>query len=109
VRSFLIEQGIAESNIEDKWFGKEQNLDAAAVKQLTETNPNLTPEDRKRVLRQFPTFLLANNRRVDVVLSTTGQTSLQYYPYNSEDLKVLLGAPPKAKAAPRKAKAIITK
>jgi outer membrane protein OmpA-like peptidoglycan-associated protein len=105
VRSFLIEQGIAESDIEDKWFGKEQNLDAAAVKQLTEQNPNITPEDRKRVLKQFPTFLLANNRRVDVVLSTTGQKSLQYFPYNSEDLKVLLGAPPKAKAAPRKAKA----
>jgi hypothetical protein len=49
--------------------------------------------------------MLANNRRVDVVLSTTGQKSLQYFPYNSEDLKVLLGAPPKAKAAPRKAKA----
>ncbi len=109
VRSFLIEQGIAESNIEDKWFGKEQNLDAAAVKQLTEQNPNLTPEDRKRVLRQFPTFLLANNRRVDVVLSTTGQTSLQYFPYNSEDLKVLLGPPPKAKAARRKAKAKVKK
>jgi len=109
VRSFLMEQGIAESNIEDKWFGKEQNLDAAAVKQLTEQNPNLTPEDRKRVLKQFPTFLLANNRRVDVVLSTTGQKSLQYFPYNSEDLKVLLGAPPKAKAAPRKAKAEVKK
>jgi outer membrane protein OmpA-like peptidoglycan-associated protein len=105
VRSFLIEHGIAESNIEDKWFGKEQNLDAAAVKQLTEQNPNLTPEDRERVEKQLPTFLLANNRRVDVVLSTTGQKSLQYYPYNSEDLKVLLGPAPKAKAAPRKAKA----
>jgi outer membrane protein OmpA-like peptidoglycan-associated protein len=104
VRSFLIEHGIAESNIEDKWFGKQQNLDAATVKQLTEQNPNLTPEDRKRVEKQLPTFLLANNRRVDVVLSTTGQKSLQYFPYNSEDLKVLLGEPPKAKAAHRKAK-----
>ncbi|MGA9058646.1 MAG: OmpA family protein, partial [Terriglobia bacterium] len=105
VRGFLIEQGIAESNIESKWFGKEQNLDAASVKQLTEQNPNLTPEDRERVLRHFPTFMLANNRRVDVVLSTTGQKSLQYFPYNSEDLKVLLGPSPKAKAAHRKAKA----
>ena len=109
VRSFLIEQGIAESNIESKWFGKQQNLDAAAVKQLTEQNPNLSPEDRERVLRHFPTFMLANNRRVDVVLSTTGQKSLQYYPYNSEDLKVLLGPPPKAKAAHRKAKAEVKK
>jgi outer membrane protein OmpA-like peptidoglycan-associated protein len=109
VRSFLVEQGIAESNIETKAFGKEQNLDAAAVKQLTEQNPNLTPEDRMRVEKQLPTFLLANNRRVDIVLSTTGQKSLQYFPYNSEDLKVLLGAPPKAEAAPRKAKAKVKK
>jgi hypothetical protein len=36
---------------------------------------------------------MANNRRVDVRLSTTGQTSHRYYPYNSDDLKVLLGEP----------------
>ena len=105
VRSYLMEQGIAESNIETKSFGKEQNLDAATVKRLADQNPNLTPEDRKRVIKQLPAFLLANNRRVDIVLSTTGQKSLQYFPYNSEDLKVLLGAPAKAKAAPKKAKA----
>jgi hypothetical protein len=75
------------------------------VKRLTEQNPNLTPEERKRVMKQLPAFILANNRRVDIVLSTTGQKSLQYFPYNSEDLKVLLGPPPKAKAAPKKAKA----
>jgi outer membrane protein OmpA-like peptidoglycan-associated protein len=109
VRSFLVDQGIAESSIETKAFGKEQNLDAATVRQLTEQNPNLTPDDRKRVEKHLPTFLLANNRRVDVVLSTTGQKSLQYYPYNSEDLKVLLGPPPKAQAAPRKAKAKVKK
>jgi hypothetical protein len=34
---------------------------------------------------------MANNRRVDVRLSTTGQNSLRYFPYNSDDLKVLLG------------------
>jgi hypothetical protein len=105
VRSYLMEQGIAESNIETKSFGKEQNLDAATVKRLADQNPNLTPEDRKRVIKRLPVFLLANNRRVDIVLSTTGQKSLQYFPYNSEDLKVLLGPPPKAKAAPKKAKA----
>ena len=102
VRSYLVEQGIAESSIETKAFGNEQNLDAAAVKQLTEQNPNLTLEDRKRVEKQLPAFLLANNRRVDIVLSTTGQKSLQYFPYNSDDLKVLLGAPKKAKAAAKK-------
>ena len=109
VRSFLTEQGVAESSIETKAFGSEQNLDAATVKQLTEENPNLTPEDRQRVEKQLPTLILANNRRVDINLSTTGQKSLQYFPYNSEDLNVLLGPPPKAKAAPVKAKAKVKK
>ena len=34
---------------------------------------------------------MANNRRVDLRLSTTGQTSQRFFPYNSDDLKVLLG------------------
>jgi outer membrane protein OmpA-like peptidoglycan-associated protein len=96
VRSFLIEQGVPASDIETKSFGKEQNLDAAQVRELTEQNPNLTPEERKRVLKNLPIFLLANNRRVDVVLSTTGQMSTQFFPYNSEDLKVLLEEPARA-------------
>jgi hypothetical protein len=102
VRNFLIEQGVPASDMETKSFGSQQNLDAARVRQLSEQNPNLTPEDRKEVQKNLPTFLLANNRRVDVVLSTTGQKSTQFFPYNSEDLKVLLGAPAKAQAKPKK-------
>jgi outer membrane protein OmpA-like peptidoglycan-associated protein len=102
IRSFLVEQGVPASDIETKSFGSQQNLDAARVRQLSEQNPNLTPEDRKRLQENLPTFLLANNRRVDVVLSTTGQESKQFFPYNSEDLKVLLGAPVKAQAKPKK-------
>jgi outer membrane protein OmpA-like peptidoglycan-associated protein len=103
VRSFLVEQGVSAGQIETKSFGKEQNLDAAQVRTLTEQNPNLSPEDRQRVLHDLATFLLANNRRVDVVLSTTGQASLRYFPLDSEDLRVLIGPPPvKAKAPARK-------
>jgi outer membrane protein OmpA-like peptidoglycan-associated protein len=105
VRSYLIEQGVSASVIETKAFGSEQNLDAGQVKQLTEQNPNLKPEERQRVLSDLPTFLLANNRRVDVSLSTTGQQSLRYFPLGSEDLKVLIGAPPKAPAKKAPAKA----
>jgi len=109
VKSSLLELGIPESDIEMKAFGSEQNLDAASVRQLTEQNPNLTPEERARVLKDLPTFLLANNRRVDIVLSTTGQQSARYFPLNSQDLEVLIGKTPKArrsvkKAAPRAAK-----
>jgi hypothetical protein len=46
---------------------------------------------------------MANNRRVDIRLSTTGQTSQRFFPYNSDDLTVLMGASkPVARKAPAK-------
>lgn len=90
VKNFLIEAGIPESVLETKAFGKEQELTSAEIKQLNEQNPNLTPQDRKRLQREWAVFVLANNRRVDVVLTVTGQESLRYYPFNSEDVKILL-------------------
>jgi hypothetical protein len=109
VRGFLEEQGINAANLETKAFGKGQNLDAAAVKQLAEQIPDLTAQDRKKIYQRFPTFLLANNRRVDIVLSTTGKRSLEYYPYKASDLKELLREPARAKAAPKEAKAEVKK
>ena len=61
------------------------------MEDLTAQNPNVTPEDRKRVEHNIVAFRMANNRRVDVGLSTTGQTSQRFFPYNSDDLNVLLG------------------
>jgi hypothetical protein len=109
VRSFLVEQGINAANLQTQAFGKGQDLDAATVKQLTEQNPDLTDQDRKKVYRHFPIFVLANNRRVDFVLSTTGKKSLEYYPYNAADLKALLAEPHRAKAAPEETKTEVTK
>jgi hypothetical protein len=100
VRSFLVEQGINAASLQTQGFGKGQELDAATVKQLAEQDPNLTDQDRKKVYRRLPIFVLANNRRVDIVLSTTGKKSLEYYPYNAADLKALLAEPHRAKAAP---------
>jgi outer membrane protein OmpA-like peptidoglycan-associated protein len=90
VKSFLVGQGVNASNIETKAFGKSEQMDAATVKQLLEQIPNLTDQDRKKVRRRLPTFVLGNNRRVDMVLSTTGKRSTQYYPYTAADLKQLL-------------------
>ena len=104
VRSFLVEQGINAANLQTQAFGKGQELDAATVKQLTEQNPDLTDQDRKKVYRHLPIFVLANNRRVDIVLSTTGKKSLEYYPYKAADLKALLAEPHRAKAAPKETK-----
>jgi outer membrane protein OmpA-like peptidoglycan-associated protein len=91
VKSYLAENGIPTDRIETQALGKEKNLTDKEVEALTAQNPNLQPEDRQRVTRNIVAFRLANNRRVDVRLSTTGQASLRYFPYNSDDLNVLLG------------------
>jgi len=90
VKSYLVSQGVTGGNIETKAFGKSEQMDSATVKQLLQQIPNLTDQDRKKVTRRLPTFVLANNRRVDIVLSTTGKRSTQYYPYTASDLKKLL-------------------
>jgi outer membrane protein OmpA-like peptidoglycan-associated protein len=90
VKSYLVSQGLSDGNIETKAFGKSEQMDSATVKQLLEQIPNLTDQDRKKVRRRLPTFVLANNRRVDIVLGTTGKRSTQYYPYTATDLKQLL-------------------
>jgi outer membrane protein OmpA-like peptidoglycan-associated protein len=103
VSSYLIEHGVPAANLETKALGKEQNLTEKEVLELTNQNPNLSPEDRKRVAHNLLVFRMANNRRVDVRLSTTGQMSLRFFPYNSDDLNVLLGEPkPAAHRAAKK-------
>ncbi len=89
-KRFLIEHGVPEANIETKAFGEERNLTADQVRDAVEKNPELTPEQRQRVLNNLQTILLASNRRVDVTLSTTGQTSIREYPFNAADSLTLL-------------------
>jgi outer membrane protein OmpA-like peptidoglycan-associated protein len=106
VKAFLVEQGVAESAIDTKALGKEQELTVDQVKDLVEKNPDLTDVERKKVLRQLKVIVLAQNRRVDVTLSNTGQQSVQLYPFNAADSKTLLDmravAPKKKAAAPKK-------
>jgi outer membrane protein OmpA-like peptidoglycan-associated protein len=90
VKQFLIDQGISPSALETVAYGKDQNLSEAEVRQLVEKNPNLTDADRKQLMKNWHAIVLANNRRVDIVLSTTQQQSTRYFPFNAEDFKVLL-------------------
>ena len=90
VKGFLIEHGVPAANIETKAFGEERNLTEAQVKEAVEQNPELTPEQRQRVLTHLQTIVLASNRRVDVTLSTTGQQSVRQYPFNAVDSLTLL-------------------
>jgi OmpA family len=90
-KAFLVKQGVPEANIDTKAFGKEKNLTDAEVKDAVENNPELTSEERARVLKNIVTVRLASNRRVDVTLSTTGQTSVRQFPFNSTDALTLIG------------------
>jgi outer membrane protein OmpA-like peptidoglycan-associated protein len=91
VKAFLVEQGIPVEDIDTKAFGKEDNLTTEQVQGEIENNPELTPEERQRALKNIVTIRMASNRRVDVTLSTTGQTSVRQFPFNSTDSLTLIG------------------
>lgn len=93
VKSFLVEQGVPDSDIETKAFGKQRNLTLEEVKDSIEKNPDLTTEERKRALARIAVIKLASNRRVDVTLKSAGQTetSVRQFPFNSADALSLIG------------------
>ena len=96
-KTFLAEQGIPEASIDTKAFGEEDNLTDDEVRESVENNSELSPEERARILKNITTIRLASNRRVDVTLSTTGQTSVRQFPFNSTDALTLIGGREAAK------------
>ena len=99
-KSFLVEQGIPEASIDTQAFGAEQQLTSDQVKQSLDQNSELTTGERQRIVKNMRTIILASNRRVDVTLSTTGQTSVKQFPFNAADSLTLIGG--REKAAPAK-------
>jgi hypothetical protein len=91
VRRFLVEQDVSEADIDTKAFGALHTLSEAEVKDAVESNPQLSPEERQRALRNMRTIVLASDRRVDITLSTTGQSSVRQFPFNAEDALTLIG------------------
>ncbi len=89
-KQFLVEQGVPESSILTQALGSEENLASNQVSDLIQHNPDLSDADRQRMLRRLPVIVLAQNRRVDIVLSTTGQQSVRMYPFNAADSLTLL-------------------
>lgn len=105
-RDFLVANGVPAGSIDTRAFGAQHNLTPEEVRSSVEQNPELTPSERVRILRNMRTIILASNRRVDVTLSTTGQTSVRQFPFNAADSLSLIGgrekkAAPVKKAAPR--------
>src|SRR5207237_7670434 len=62
-KRFLVEQGVPEGNIQTESFGKQQNLTDAQVKDAVGRNPELGPEERRKVLNNMKTIILARDRK----------------------------------------------
>jgi hypothetical protein len=96
-KQFLISLGIPEANLETKAYGEDENMTPDQVKELVEQHPNLTQEERDKILNNLRIITLAQNRRVDITLSSTGQQSVRQFPFNAEDSLTLLS--PKVRGA----------
>jgi len=112
VKGFLTGLGVPAANIQTEAFGKQENLTDKQVKAAVEKNPELSAEDRQKVLSNMTKIILASNRRVDITLSSAGQKSqesVREYPFNAVDSLTLLKEEgtkkPTAPARARKAKA----
>ncbi len=100
-KSFLVQHGVPEDHIETKALGKQHNLTDAEVQASIDGDPSLTPGEKKRILRNKLTIVMASNRRVDVTLSTTGESSVRRFPFSAGDSLSLIGG--REKPAPKKA------
>jgi outer membrane protein OmpA-like peptidoglycan-associated protein len=89
-KRFLVAQGIPEGNLTTKALGEEDNMTPEQVKALVEQHPNLTQEQRDKILKNLKVVTLAQNRRVDITLSATGQQSVRQFPFNAEDALTLI-------------------
>jgi len=96
-KRFLVGLGIPEANLSTKAYGEEDNMMPEQVKQLVEEHPNLSQEQRDKILKNLKMVTLAQNRRVDITLRTTEQQSVRQFPFNAEDALTLLSLGPKEK------------
>jgi outer membrane protein OmpA-like peptidoglycan-associated protein len=108
-KSFLVEKGVPADHLETRAFGFEKNMTSEEVKKLLEDDADLTAAEKQKLLKNLLTVRLANNRRVDVTLSTTGEQSVRRFPFSAKDALTLLSrgggeTPRKKTAAPAPAK-----
>ena len=107
-KNFLVEHGVPAGNVQVRAFGEEQQLTSDQVKQQIEEDPDLNADERRQILSNLPVIVLANNRRVDISLSTTGEQSMRRYPFNARDSLALIspkGASKKTTGRPARRKA----
>jgi outer membrane protein OmpA-like peptidoglycan-associated protein len=101
-KSYLVEQGVPADSVETRALGEEENMTSEQVKKLIQEDPQLTPAERQKLIKNLLTVRLANNRRVDVTLSTTGEQSVRQFPFNAKDaLSLMSRGAGTAKTAPK--------
>jgi len=102
-KSYLVEKGVPADHLETKAFGFEKNMTSEEVKALIEADTELSAAEKQKIVKNLLTVRLANNRRVDVTLSTTGEQSVRRFPFSAKDALTLLsrggGETPKKKTA----------
>lgn len=77
------------------------------MKELVTQDSKLSADERKKILGNMAVIVLAQNRRVDVSLSTTSQESVRQFPFNAADSLTLLDR--KGAGAEKKPAAATTK
>lgn len=89
-KNYLIDKGVPADHLQTQAFGFEKNMTDEDVKAQIAADPDLSSEEKKKILANLLTVRLASNRRVDVTLSTTGEQSVRRFPFNSRDALTLL-------------------
>ena len=89
VKSYLVAQGVPAESIDTKADGEMVEMSEAQVRDAVKMNPELSDEQRAKLLGNIETVLLASNRRVDISLSS-GEVSKREYPFNAADAMTLL-------------------
>jgi outer membrane protein OmpA-like peptidoglycan-associated protein len=88
--AYLVEHGIPASSLDIKAEGEEKQLSKEEVQDLIQTNPDLTDEQRTKLLGNLNVIVLAQNRRVDIRLNGSDDKSKRHYPFNAADASTLL-------------------
>jgi outer membrane protein OmpA-like peptidoglycan-associated protein len=86
-KSFLVSQGVDASHIDTQGLGEETTppMTADQIKSAIQQDSSLSPAQKTVLTRDARALVLAQSRRVDVTISTTGQTSVRQYPFNAQD------------------------
>ena len=104
-KNYLIEKGVPADHIETKAFGFEKNMTSEEVTALLNQDAELTAAEKQKLIKNIVTVRMANNRRVDVTLSTTGEQSVRQFPFNAKDALTLLSRKAEGTGTEKKAPA----